>query len=224
MFRSVTYTATTVQLKNLLALAGDTDGDQDVDLSDYNTLPTNFNPSGTYGPYLWEDGNFDGDGDIDLYVANDGEPNHAWINDGAGHFVESALTMGLAVNLFGQSEAGMGIAVGDLDGDGDLDLILTQAGDRARLLRNDQETDHHWLRIDPGRLLPGGWIELHQGDRVQRRLIGQTRSYLSQCENIITFGLGKDLTPPIIRFMAPGKSDWQESRPDSIDTIYSLEW
>ncbi|HIC23609.1 MAG TPA: CRTAC1 family protein [Planctomycetes bacterium] len=119
---------------------------------------------------------------------------------------------------------GRGLAYADIDGDGDLDLILTQAGDRARLLRNDQETHHHWLRIDPGRLPPGGWIELHQGDRVQRRLIGQTRSYLSQCENIITFGLGEDLTPPVIRFMAPGKNDWQESRPDSIDTIYSLEW
>ena len=45
---------------------GDTDLDRDVDLSDYNTLATNFNPSGTDGPYLWQDGNFDGDGDIDL--------------------------------------------------------------------------------------------------------------------------------------------------------------
>ena len=45
---------------------GDNDLDGDVDLSDYNTLATNFNPSGTYGPYWWQDGNVDGDNDIDL--------------------------------------------------------------------------------------------------------------------------------------------------------------
>ena len=45
-------------------LRGDTDLDRDIDLSDYNTLTTNFNPSGN--SYSWEDGNFDGDGDIDL--------------------------------------------------------------------------------------------------------------------------------------------------------------
>ena len=66
LFRSVTYTATTVQLQNLLALKGDTDGDADVDLSDYNRLATNFDPVGTLGPYGWPDGNTDGDGDIDL--------------------------------------------------------------------------------------------------------------------------------------------------------------
>ncbi len=66
LFRSVTYTATTVQLQNLLALAGDTDGDRDIDLSDYNRLATNFDPVGAAGPYTWPAGNFDGDGDIDL--------------------------------------------------------------------------------------------------------------------------------------------------------------
>jgi T5SS/PEP-CTERM-associated repeat protein len=60
LFRSVTYTATTVQLQNLLALAGDTD------LSDYNRLATNFDPVGAAGPYTWPTGNFDGDDDIDL--------------------------------------------------------------------------------------------------------------------------------------------------------------
>ena len=47
-------------------LRGDTDLDRDVDLTDYNSLATNFDPSGSYGPYLWQDGNFDGDGNIDL--------------------------------------------------------------------------------------------------------------------------------------------------------------
>ena len=119
---------------------------------------------------------------------------------------------------------GRALACADIDGDGDLGLIMTQASDRARLLRNDQDTQHHWIRIDPGSLPPGSWIELHQGDLVQRRLIGQTRSYLSQCENIITFGLGTDITPPIIRFQVAGMNGWQQSSPDSIDTLHRLEW
>lgn len=119
---------------------------------------------------------------------------------------------------------GRALACADIDGDGDLDLIMTQASDRARLLRNDQDTQHHWIRIDPGTLPPGSWIESHQGDLVQRRLIGQTRSYLSQCENIITFGLGTDITPPIIRFQVAGMNGWQQSSPDSIDTLHRLEW
>ena len=80
LFRNVTYTATTAQqcsawcnlvhFQNLLALPGDTDGDMDVDLSDYNTITANFDPIGTYGPYLWQDGNFDGNGNIDLSAYN----------------------------------------------------------------------------------------------------------------------------------------------------------
>ncbi len=66
LFRSVTYTATSVQLQNLLAMAGDTNGDRDVDLSDYNTLTTNFDPVGSAGPHSWLAGNFDADADIDL--------------------------------------------------------------------------------------------------------------------------------------------------------------
>ncbi len=65
------------------------------------------------------------DGIIDFYIANDGQPNQAWIGDGAGGFRDDALAMGLAVNIFGQPEAGMGIAHGDIDGDGLEDLIVT---------------------------------------------------------------------------------------------------
>ena len=47
-------------------LRGDTDLDRDIDLTDYNRLATNFDPIGTYAPYLWQDGNFDGNGNVDL--------------------------------------------------------------------------------------------------------------------------------------------------------------
>ena len=47
-------------------LRGDTDLDRDVDLTDFNRLAANFDPNGTYGPYLWLAGNFDGDDEVDL--------------------------------------------------------------------------------------------------------------------------------------------------------------
>ncbi len=65
------------------------------------------------------------DGRPDLYVANDGDPNQLWINQGGGRFQDRALLSGAAVNMIGQAEAGMGVAAGDVDGDGALDLFMT---------------------------------------------------------------------------------------------------
>ena len=66
LFRNITYTATTVELWNLLAIEGDTDGDQDVDITDFNNLAANFDPSGENAPHPWQDGNFDEDLDVDI--------------------------------------------------------------------------------------------------------------------------------------------------------------
>ena len=68
---------------------------------------------------------FNGDGFEDLYVANDSMLNLLWMNDGEGHFRNTALLAGAAVNADGHPEAGMGIGVADHDGDGDLDLFIT---------------------------------------------------------------------------------------------------
>jgi len=66
-----------------------------------------------------------GDSWIDLYVANDGAPNHLWINRGDGSFVEDALLAGCAVNRDGAPEASMGVDAADFDNDGDEDLFMT---------------------------------------------------------------------------------------------------
>ncbi len=81
---------------------------------------------------------FDDDGLVDLYVANDQAVNHLWLNRGDGTFREDALARGAALNELGQPEAGMGIAVADPDGDGDLDLFLTHLGGETNTFyRND---------------------------------------------------------------------------------------
>lgn len=68
---------------------------------------------------------FNQDGWIDFYLANDEVPNQLWINDGKGHFTDQSLISGTAVNRGGQWEAGMGVAAGDIDGDLTFDLFVT---------------------------------------------------------------------------------------------------
>ena len=65
-----------------------------------------------------------GDGRMDLFVANDGTPNHLWINAGAGRFTESALSWGVAIDQDGAPKAGMGVHAADVDDDGDNDLLV----------------------------------------------------------------------------------------------------
>ncbi len=67
----------------------------------------------------------DEDGRPDVYVANDADPNQLWINRGGAAFEDDAVLLGAAYNRFGVGEAGMGTALGDIDGDLDLDLFLS---------------------------------------------------------------------------------------------------
>ena len=69
-------------------------------------------------------GDFDSDGATDLYVANDGAPNRLWSWQGE-RLVDVALLAGLAVNREGSPEASMGVVPGDVDNDGDEDLLVT---------------------------------------------------------------------------------------------------
>jgi len=66
LFRSITYTATTVELQNLLALEGDADGNKKIDITDFNSLASNFNPDGATAPHSWLEGKFDVDEDVDI--------------------------------------------------------------------------------------------------------------------------------------------------------------
>jgi|RhiMethySRZTD1v2_1073278.scaffolds.fasta_scaffold216339_2 enediyne biosynthesis protein E4 len=90
-------------------------------------------PRGYYGlGVAW--GDFDDDGDADLYVANDTNPNYLYWNQGNGVFREGGLLSGAAVDANGKARAGMGIAVGDYDNDGKLDLSVSNFSEEANAL------------------------------------------------------------------------------------------
>ena len=82
---------------------------------------------------------FDGDGWLDLFVANDKNPDRLWRNLGDGTFKESGLRMGCDRDLTGIAKAGMGVAVEDVDDDGDFDLIVCNV---------NGETDSFYLNVD----------------------------------------------------------------------------
>src|SRR6185312_14603247 len=77
---------------------------------------------------------FNNDGWIDVYVANDGDPNQLWTNQKNGTFVNDALLAGCAVNRNGQAEAGMGVDAADFDGNGTEDIFVTHLMDETNTL------------------------------------------------------------------------------------------
>lgn len=87
-------------------------------------------------------GDLEGDGDPDLFVANDSQENLLWVNDGTGRFADQALPAGVALSGDGRAQAGMGADLGDYDGDGDEDLFVTNFSD-----------DYHTLYRNEGDLL-----------------------------------------------------------------------
>ena len=80
---------------------------------------------------------FDADGDTDVYVANDSNPNYFYRNDGGGRFTEIGAWNGAAYDLDGAAQASMGVEAGDLDGDGLEELLVTNfARDHTTLYHN----------------------------------------------------------------------------------------
>ena len=81
---------------------------------------------------------YDGDGRIDLFVANDQQENQLWINQGGGRFRNLALPRGVALGAAGDAKADMGVDAGDFDNDGDEDLFITElTGQGSTLYVND---------------------------------------------------------------------------------------
>ncbi len=77
---------------------------------------------------------FNNDGEPDVYVANDDTPNFLFYNNGDGTFTETGLLAGCAFSFDGVAQAGMGVDAGDFDGDGNLDIFVTNLSHETNAL------------------------------------------------------------------------------------------
>ena len=103
-------------------------------------------------------GDYDNDGDMDLYVANDQDPNYLFQNNGKGSFIEIALISGVCYNDMGKEEAGMGTDFGDYNNDGQLDLTVSNYQTETNTLYNNLDRDFF-----SDETIPSGIAEITHG-------------------------------------------------------------
>jgi hypothetical protein len=148
------------------------------------------------------------DGQLDLIVANGhiddtvrnirGNVGHAqapqlFLNQGGGTFRDVSSVVG---GGFGEPRVGRGLAYGDFDRDGDVDLLITTNNGPAVLLRNDQVAGNRSLRFllvgtKSNRNAIGATVRIFHGGTSQTRMVKSGSSYLSQSELPVTFGVGR---------------------------------
>jgi hypothetical protein len=147
------------------------------------------------------------DGSLDLAVVNGhiddtvrnvrgvgyAQPPQLFLNNGKGAFHDVAADIG---GGFSQPKVGRGLAYGDFDRDGDLDLLMTTNHGPAYLYRNDQLAGNRSIRFrlvgtKSNRDAIGASLKIFHAGSIQSRLVKGGSSYLSQSELPVTFGVGR---------------------------------
>jgi hypothetical protein len=121
------------------------------------------------------------------------QPPQLFLSNGKGTFRDVANECGAE---FSQAKVGRGLAYGDFDRDGDLDLLITTNNGPAYLYRNDQSADNRSIRFylvgtKSNRSAIGAEVRIECGALHQSRMVKSGSSYLSQSELPVTFGMGK---------------------------------
>ena len=152
------------------------------------------------------------DPDIQKLQASQSYRQAAQLFWNAGDTFEAVTAASAGPDLF-RPIVGRGSAYLDLDGDGDLDVVLTDNGGSPVLLRNDQRTGHHWLRLDlngdgvtSNRSAIGAEVTVEVGGQTFKRAVAGARGYLSQSELTVTVGLGKATAIDRVTVRWPGKA------------------
>ena len=162
---------------------------------------------------------YDNDGDLDIFVANGHtfqyldnydllipQKDQFFRYDGDGVFTDVSAATGIAALPY---RVGRGVAFGDYDNDGDVDIFIVNNHDRGVLLRNEGGNRNNWLHVKligtkGNRDAVGARIRLKAGDLIQLREINAGASYLSFNSLTAEFGLVKETTVDWIEVIWPG--------------------